>query len=219
MYSQVFIENIRMICISAICYSTNSGSRHNIMETQWKTEQNSWKFAENLIKNRSKILKISIYNSILIIALKPVTSLQNIAWVPLFVYIEVSTPYFLYALCPTKRWSCRLTDHKVKETLLLPWCRCIFHCSWFPWQNRRFLDHHLLRSPTPCMTLLLSEYQGQRMQGGIWNSNSPIWEQFESAFIWKYHFSPPFNAPAHLITTKFQLLDLWLLFKRDFLTV
>ncbi len=23
-------------------------------------------------------------------------SLQNVAWVPLFVYIEVSTPYFLY---------------------------------------------------------------------------------------------------------------------------
>ncbi len=68
------------------------------METQWKTEHNLWKFAENLIENRSKILKMSIYNSILIIALKPVTSLENVARVPLFVYIEVSTPYFLYVL-------------------------------------------------------------------------------------------------------------------------
>ncbi len=98
MYSQVFIENIQMVCISAICYSTNSGTGHNIMETQWKTEQNLWKFAENLIENRSKILKISMYNSILIISLKPVTSLQNVTRVPLFVYVEVSTPYFLYAL-------------------------------------------------------------------------------------------------------------------------
>ncbi len=63
-----------------------------------ETEQNSWKFAENLIENRSKNMKISIYNSIFIIALKPVTSLQNVGRVPLFVYIEVSTPYFLYAL-------------------------------------------------------------------------------------------------------------------------
>ncbi len=112
MYSQVFIENIRMVCISAICYSTNSGTRYSIMETQWKTEQNWWKFAENLIENQSKILKISIYNSILIIALKPVTSLQNVTGVPLFIYIEVSTPYFLYAL---------ETRYISKNVVLLKW--------------------------------------------------------------------------------------------------
>ncbi len=115
-YSQVFIENIWMVCISAICYSTNSGTRHNLMETQWKTEQNSWKFAENLIENRSKILKISIYNSILIIALKPVTSLQNVAQGPLFVYIEVSTPYFLYALLLVWYSFC-LSTHSTKQFL------------------------------------------------------------------------------------------------------
>ncbi len=60
--------------------------------------ENRTKFVENLIKNRPKILKISIYNSILIIALKPVMSLQNFARVPFFVNIEVSTPYFLYVL-------------------------------------------------------------------------------------------------------------------------
>ncbi len=37
-------------------------------------------------------------NSIIITALKPVTSLRYVTWVPLFVYIRVSPPLFLYIL-------------------------------------------------------------------------------------------------------------------------
>ncbi len=65
--------------------------------------ENRTKFVEICVKfdrKSIKIMKILIYNNILIIALKPVTSIQNVARVPLFVYIEVSTPYFLYALPP-----------------------------------------------------------------------------------------------------------------------
>ncbi len=68
-------------------------------------------------------------------------------------------------------------------------------------------DFHWLCSPSTYMTLPLAEWQGRRMLGEFlcWNlpnSNSLILEQFKSAFIRKYHFSPLFNVPVLLITTK-----------------
>ncbi len=72
------------------------------------------------------------YNSIVITALKPVMSRRYANWVPLFVYIRVSTPYFLYTLGVTKV----ITKSKVGS--LKP--RIHEHTEWFANHSRMICE-------------------------------------------------------------------------------
>ncbi len=126
--------------------------------------------------------------------------------------------------CPAERWSYRLTGHKLKETWLLPWSRCIFHCLWFPQPNEAFLDLHLLCSPTPCMTLPIAEWHVRRMQEEISPLKFAKLKLIDLETIWiNFHQKIPhfftLQCPVLLSWQKSRHLDLWLLFRRGFLTV